>query len=55
MAELEKWIEKEREKIEEQNSQVVVEGPLTMNEFTFVMKDGKRMLKRVVAESTLLA
>lgn len=55
MPELEKWIEKEREKIESQTSQIIVDGPLTTNEFTFVLKDGKRMIKRVVVEGGLLA
>src|SRR4030095_13631473 len=55
MPELEKWIEKEREKIESQTSQLIVEGPLTVNEFTFVLKDGKRMIKRVLAEGPMLA
>ena len=54
MPELEKWIEKEREKIASQSTQVIVDGPLTTNEFTFVLKDGKRMIKRVVAEGGLL-
>jgi lysyl-tRNA synthetase class 1 len=53
--ELEKWIEKEREKIESQSSQLIVDGPITANEFTFVMKDGKRMIKRTVTEGGLLA
>jgi lysyl-tRNA synthetase class 1 len=54
-SELEKWMEKEREKIAERSSAIVVDGSLTANEFTFVLKDGKRMLKRVLAEGTLLA
>ncbi|MEQ1859709.1 MAG: lysine--tRNA ligase [Chthoniobacteraceae bacterium] len=54
MPELEKWIEKEREKIAEQSSQLIVDGPLTANEFTFVLKDGKRMIKRVLAGGVLL-
>jgi lysyl-tRNA synthetase class 1 len=54
-SELEKWMDKEREKIAEQTSAIVVDGSLTANEFTFVLKDGKRMLKRVLAEGTLLA
>jgi len=45
----------EREKIESQSSQLTVDGPVTTNEFTFVMKDGKRMLKRVVVEGGLIA
>jgi hypothetical protein len=55
MAELEKWIEKERDKIESQTSELKVDGALTANEFTFVLKDGKRMLRRVLAEGGLLA
>lgn len=55
MPELEKWIEKEREKIAEQSSQLIVDGPITANEFTFVLKDGKRMIKRVLTEGALLA
>jgi lysyl-tRNA synthetase, class I len=55
MPELEKWIEKERDKIESQSSQLTVDGPLTINDFTFVLKDGKRMLKRVMVEGGLLA
>jgi len=55
MPELEKWIEKEKEKIAEQSSQLIVDGPVTANEFTFVLHDGKRMLKRVVIDSPLLS
>ena len=55
VSELEKWIEKEREKIAEESSQLIVDGPLTANEFTFVLKDGKRLRKRVVVEGGLLA
>ena len=55
MPELEKWLEKERERIAEQSSRLIVDGPLTANEFTFVMKDGKRLRKRVVTEGGLLA
>jgi lysyl-tRNA synthetase class 1 len=55
MAELEKWIEKEREKIAEQTSVVTVDGALTVNEITFTMKDGKRLRKRVLVEGGLLA
>ena len=55
MEELEKWIEKEREKIGSQSSAFTVDGPLAVNEFTFMMKDGKRLLKRVIADGTLLA
>jgi len=55
MPELEKWIEKEREKIAEQTSEITVDGPLTANDFTFTMKDGKRLRKRVVVEGGLLA
>ncbi|HYR58493.1 MAG TPA: lysine--tRNA ligase, partial [Chthoniobacteraceae bacterium] len=55
MPELEQWLEKEREKIAEQTSQLIVDGALTANEFTFVMKDGKRLRKRVVTEGGLLA
>jgi lysyl-tRNA synthetase class 1 len=55
MLELEQWIEKEREKIAEQSSQLVVSGALTANEFTFVLKDGKRLKKRVLTDGVLLA
>jgi lysyl-tRNA synthetase class 1 len=55
LPDLEKWIEKEREKIAEQSSQLTVDGPLTVNEFIFVLKDGKRMKKRVLAAGGLLA
>ena len=55
MPDLEKWIEKEREKIDSQSSELKVDGSLTANEFVFVLKDGKRMLKRVIVEGGLLA
>lgn len=55
MPELEKFIEKEKEKIAEQSSQLVVDGAITANEFTFVLKDGKRMIKRVIVEGPLLS
>jgi lysyl-tRNA synthetase class 1 len=55
MPDLEKWIEKEREKIAEESSQLVVDGALTVNEFTFVLKDGKRLRKRVLTEGGLIA
>jgi lysyl-tRNA synthetase class 1 len=55
LAELEQWVEKEREKIAEQHNTFVVEGALTANEFTFLLKDGKRLVKRVLSEGTLLA
>ncbi len=55
MPELDQWLEKEREKIAEKTSQLIVDGALTANEFTFVMKDGKRLRKRVVIEGGLLA
>ena len=52
---LEKWITKETEKIESRDSQLVIEGGVSANEFTFTMKDGKRLLKRVLIEGGLLA
>jgi lysyl-tRNA synthetase class 1 len=55
MPELEAWIVKEREKIASQTSELIVDGPLTANEFTFTMQDGKRMKKRVVVEGGLLS
>jgi lysyl-tRNA synthetase class 1 len=55
MPELEAWMEKEREKIESHTSQLIVDGAVTANEFTFTLKDGKRMLKRVLAEGGLIA
>jgi lysyl-tRNA synthetase class 1 len=55
MPELEKWIEKEKEKIAEQSSQLIVDGLVSVNDFTFVLKDGKRMIKRVLTEGPLLA
>ncbi len=55
MPELEAWLEKEREKIAEHSSQLTVDGPLAVNEFTIVMKDGKRLRKRVLTEGGLLA
>ena len=33
----------------------MTDGPLTVNEFTFTMIDGKRLKKRVLTESALLA
>ena len=53
--ELEKWMEKEREKIASHTSQLIVDGGVSVNEFTVVLKDGKRMLKRVLVEGGLLA
>ena len=55
MPELEQWMEKEREKIESHTSQLIVEGAVSVNEFTFVLKDGKRLLKRVLADGGLLS
>ena len=55
MADLAAWLEKEREKIGEQVSQLTVDGALSVNEFTIVMKDGKRLRKRVLTEGGLLA
>lgn len=55
MEQLEKWMEKEAAKIESRQSQLMVAGGLSANEFVFVMKDGKRLLKRVLAEGGLLA
>ena len=52
---LEKWIAKESDKIESRDSQLTIEGGINANEFTFTMKDGKRMLKRVIVEGRLLA
>ena len=54
MADLEAWLEKEREKIAEHSSQLTVDGALSVNEFTIVMKDGKRLRKRVLTEGGLL-
>jgi len=53
--ELEKWMEKEREKIDSHTTQLVVDGAVSANEFTFVLKDGKRLRKRVLVEGGLLA
>ena len=55
MPELERWMEKEREKIASHTSQLIVDGGVSANEFTFVLKDGKRLLKRVLADGGLLA
>jgi lysyl-tRNA synthetase class 1 len=55
MEELERFIEKEREKIAAQSSQILMAGTLVVNELTFEMKDGKKLKKRVLAEGTLLA
>ncbi len=52
---LEKWIAKESEKIESRASQLQIENGVTANEFTVTMKDGKRMLKRVIVEGSLIA
>jgi lysyl-tRNA synthetase class 1 len=54
-ADLEKFIEHEHERIESQSSELVVDGRLTVNEFRFEMKDGQRVLKRVLTEGGLLA
>ena len=55
MGEFETWIEKEKEKIASQSSAVTVDGPLVVNEFTFMLKDGKCLLKRVMAEGPMLS
>lgn len=55
MPELEAWIEKERAKIAEQSSQLLVEGAVSFNEFTFTLVDGKRLKKRVLIEGGLIA
>jgi lysyl-tRNA synthetase class 1 len=55
MPELEKWMEKEREKIDTHTMQLVIDGAVSANEFTFVLKDGKRLRKRVLVEGGLLA
>ncbi|MEO7319313.1 MAG: lysine--tRNA ligase, partial [Chthoniobacteraceae bacterium] len=48
---LENWITKEAEKIASRDSQFMIEGGVSANEFIFTLKDGKRLLKRVIAES----
>lgn len=55
MPELEAWMEKEKAEIASQDSQLIVAGDLTANEFTFQMADGKRVLRRVLAEGGRLA
>ena len=55
MTALEAWISKESDKIESRESQLTIESGVSANEFTFTMKDGKRMVKRVLAEGGLLA
>ncbi len=45
---LDKWIEKEGDKIASRETSSVTEAGVTANEFIFVMKDGKRVLKRVM-------
>ena len=52
---LEAWMTKEADKIASHESQLGVEGGATANEMTFTMKDGKRLLKRVVVEGPLIA
>jgi lysyl-tRNA synthetase class 1 len=52
---LEKWIAKEADKIESRDSQLMIEGGVSANEFTFILKDGKRLLKRVIVDGGLLA
>lgn len=48
--ELEKWMAKEREKIASSDYATATEGSLAVLEITFVMKDGKRLLKRLRIE-----
>ena len=55
MEALEAWITKESEKIESRESHLVNEGGVSANEFTFTMKDGKRLLKRVIVDGGLIA
>ena len=55
MPALEAWISKESDKIESREAQLTIESGVSANEFTFTMKDGKRMVKRVLAEGGLLA
>ncbi len=52
---LEAWMTKESGKIESHHSQLTIEGGVSANEFTFTMTDGKRMVKRVLANGGLLA
>ena len=52
---LEKWMVKEADKIESHTSRMTIDGDFSANEFTFVLKDGKRLLRRVVADGGLLA
>ena len=46
---------RESDKIESRDSQLSIEGGISANEFTFTMNDGKRLVKRVIAEGGLLA
>ena len=55
IAELEAWMEKERAKIASHSSQLLIENGVTANEFTFLLADGKRLLKRVLVEGGQLA
>ena len=52
---LEKWIVKETDKIASRDAQLFIDGGVTANEFTFTMKDGKRLLKRVMVDGGRLA
>lgn len=55
MSDLEAWMTKDAAKIESHSSQLVVENGAAANEFTFLLKDGKRLLKRVLVEGGQLA
>ena len=46
---------KETDKIASRDAQLFIDGGVTANEFTFTMKDGKRMLKRVMVDGGRLA
>ena len=52
---LEKWMVKEADKIESHTSQMTIDSGVSANEFTFILKDGKRLLRRVVLDGGLLA
>jgi lysyl-tRNA synthetase class 1 len=50
LEELERWMAKESEKIVSADYATATEGSLAVLEITFLMKDGKRLLKRLRIE-----
>jgi len=52
---LEKWLEKEKEKIASETSEIVTHGALVAREYVYTMQDGKRVKRRVVTGGVQIA